>query len=308
MNRTLPKLLCLAGPTSTGKTALANKLIKKLNLPSVLISADSRQVYRGMDIVTGKDHDPSMSLAGIDLVTPDQACSVSVWYRAIEPYLTSSPLTIVVGGTGLWFKALFNGIETMSIPPDPALRHRLESLTLKELQAELAVLAPSRLSSLNHSDLHNPRRLIRAIEIAQSSHFDQGALPKTTTGRDTLFLGLRYSSLNLYQAKIRERVLSRLQLGAIEETKKLLAQYPAGSPALTAIGYRSIIRFLKAEITQNELIEIWTTDELNYAKRQLTWFKKVKNIHWYEVDQPDYYSAVESAVQKWYDKPSYEHQ
>lgn len=303
MNHHSPPILCLVGGTATGKTKLATHLAKVF--AGTLISADSRQVYRGMDLVTGKDHAEDVSIAGIDLVSPAENCSVAVWYRVIKPLLTSSRLPIVVGGTGLWFKAVTGGIATLNIPPDPALRLELESLSPASLRARLHSLAPSRLASMNQSDQGNPRRLIRAIEIASSPALVKSKLPRE---RNTKMIGLNYPASFNYEEVIRQRVLARLRLGAVEETKTLLRIFSPKCISLTAIGYRSLIRYLNSELDYEEMITHWTRDELKYAKRQRTWFQKIPAIQWYEVTEPNLTEHVVSDVQKWYDSIRYEYQ
>lgn len=276
------ELLCIVGPTATGKTKRAVREASKT--PSILVSADSRQVYRGLDIVTGKDHPAGTKLYGIDLVSPDQECSVSHWYDAVIPHIQEAwgeeKQVIVVGGTGLYVRALTEGIATIKVPPDPALRHVLEPLSLFRLQAKLKKLSPLKFMAMNHSDQANPRRLIRAIEIARSSPPPTPILPPH---RVTL-IGLKCSDDSTYRARVRTRVVARLKAGAIKETKQLLREYEGNIQSMSAIGYRSLIKFIGGEYTQPEMIEAWICDELRYAKRQLTWFRKDKRIKWYDIN------------------------
>ncbi len=275
------QLLCIVGPTGTGKTARAIEEAKKT--PTVIISADSRQVYRGMDIVTGKDHPAGVKICGIDLVDPDQPCSVSVWYDAVRPVIDQAlgerKQIIIVGGTGLYVRAVTHGIATMSAPLNPALRSKLESLSLSALQSKLQFLDADKFSLMNHSDQMNPRRLIRAIEVASSVDVP----PESRTWNLKLkTIGLHYSDPAKYQAVIRERVLSRLAAGAVAETQKLLAEYGPDHQSFSAVGYRSIMAYISGKISEPEMIKQWVGDELKYSKRQLTWFRKDKSIEWYD--------------------------
>lgn len=276
------KLLCIVGPTSTGKTAKAVQLAGEGN--TLLVSADSRQVYRGMDLVTGKDQPPNIPLIGLDLVDPDEDCSVSLWYDAVMPAIRRAwdqgQQVIVVGGTGLYVQALTDGIATIQVPPDQSLRTKLAKLTLSELQNRLLQLAPVKYKSLNNSDLNNPRRLIRAIEIAVSN-----VPPATFVRPHSTLIGLYDSSPTHYRRLITARVKSRILSGAVEETKQLLSRYSPLLPSMTALGYRSLIKYLAGGLTSDDLITHWVNDELSYAKRQLTWFRKNKSIEWYDISK-----------------------
>jgi len=293
----MPPLLTIAGPTATGKTNLAITLSRLF--PSTLFSADSRQVYREMDIVTGKDHPHNFSLIGLDIVKPNGACSVSVWYRHIHSPLNKTwqqnKLPIVVGGTGLYLKALTEGISTLKIPPNPDLRNMLEQLSLPDLQGRLQALDPTRFNKLNHSDRHNPRRLIRAIEISSTPHQEESITPP-----DSLIIGLKYENNELYEQKVRSRVILRIKAGAVKETKRLLAHYDPTLPAFSSLGYPPLIRYLKHDLTREELINEWTRQELAYAKRQLTWFNKQKYLHWFDPSKAGFNNKVADLVKDWY--------
>ncbi len=164
------KILIVCGPTATGKTQLAANLAKKFN--GELISADSRQVYRGMDVVTGKDWPKDTTIYGYDLVRPDENFSVAHFVThartLINQIIKRKKLPIVVGGTGLYINSLVNPPETLSVNPDWQLRKRLETKSTRQLQDQLKKLNPQRWRQMNHSDQLNPRRLIRAIEVGQS--------------------------------------------------------------------------------------------------------------------------------------------
>lgn len=279
------KLLCIVGPTGTGKTARAIEEASKT--PSIIVSADSRQVYRSMDIVTGKDHPPGITIYGIDIVNPDQECSVAVWYDAVMPHINQAwaegKKVIVVGGTGLYIRALTDGIATMQVPINQALRDKLRLLSTTELQEMLATLDSNKLANMNHSDQNNPRRLIRAIEICKDSA-SVGSIANLRTS-DTQMIGLKYSDTSKYRSVIEMRVKERLNHGAVGETQKLLSKYSRVLQSMSAIGYRSVIQFLEGRLDEQALIDSWVREEIAYAKRQLTWFTKVKSIQWYDIDK-----------------------
>lgn len=252
----IDKLLVVCGPTATGKTALAVHLAKKID--GELVSADSRAKYiKGMDIGTGKDYD---ELQGIpiwmyDVVNPDDDFSISQYkalaLKAIADILSRGKIPILVGGSGLYIKAIVNQIETISIPPDYELRKKLKDATASELQT---YISPHVVSSMNNSDKNNPRRLIRKIEIAKHNKIQAN----TTVAFDTLTVGLSVSMIEI-QKKIEMRISKRIRQGAQEEFDRLRKQYGTVQ-ALQAPGYKSI--------------ETWQHDEIAYAKRQMTWFKE----------------------------------
>jgi tRNA dimethylallyltransferase len=297
------KLLAIVGPTATGKTGLAVNIAKPI--PSVLFSADSRQVFRGMDIVTGKDHPGEIDLYGVDIVDPDQESSVSVWSASIFPWLEYAHhhdlLPVFVGGTGLYIRSVLDPIPTIGIPINQPLRRQLLDRSVSDLQSQLRVLSPAKLSAMNQSDVNNPRRLIRAIEVAK---FSKARLEPSYTDRPNtyseLIIGLKYEELSQQEKAIHKRVISRLQNGAVEEVKLLLTKFSPQLPSMTALGYKHVIKLLKGEITETELIESWVRDEFAYAKRQLTWFNKVKQVRWFDPSDPALFSQVASLVKDWY--------
>jgi len=274
------KILIICGPTATGKTALAAKLANKFD--GELISADSRQVYKGMDIVTGKDRPRGVKIHGLDLIQPDQEFSVAHFVKfartLINQIAKRQKLPIIVGGTGLYLDSLVKPPATLAIKPDWRLRKELEKKTIKQLQQRLKKLNQARFNSMNHSDQLNPRRLIRAIEVAKDL---QG--PTLQADRyDCLWVGLKTDKTTLDQ-RIAERVKSRVKAGAIKEWQKLKVKYPVNLPSMSGIGYRQLPD-----------PDSWARAEQQYARRQFTWFKENKQIKWFdcEVDFELVYSYI----------------
>lgn len=296
------KLLIICGPTASGKTSLAVSLAKQYS--GELISADSRQVYIGMDIGTGKDIG---SLQGIpihlyDVASPTESFSVSRYRQlaveALQTIQKKGKLPVVVGGTGLYIDSLLRSSSTYDIPPNTQVRSAYQSYSVGQLQNELMSLAPEILSTMNNSDRNNPRRLIRKIEIAQA-----GILPTNTvlTGNsEILILGLR-SELNTIQRSISLRVDERIHEGFLHEIQSLLAQGVTWDmPSMSGLGYAQMKGVLEGTKKLSDAIEEWKTKEFQYAKRQLTWFKKNPRIHWFDPSQPDYLGNVEARVSAWY--------
>ncbi|KKU05320.1 MAG: tRNA dimethylallyltransferase [Candidatus Collierbacteria bacterium GW2011_GWB1_45_35] len=312
-----PAILVICGATATGKTSLALKVATEIislsslrgakrrgspgyplrvNLtPSTsvnILSADSRQIYRGLDIVTGKDLPrdlpPMIRFFGLDLVEPNQPFSLLDYVRYAKKVIQESldkdiPL-IIVGGTGLYLKAITSDLLNVQVPPNQSLRLELEKLTLVELQNQLQEVNFEKYKSLNNSDIHNPRRLIRAIEISSANPSLRGGIPTWQSHSTPTFLwvGLRQDK-EAQSASIRQRVLKRLNAGAIDEVKQLIKKYPERDMALfTSLGVREIIEFLNKKISREELINLWTATENDYVRRQMVWFKKQPGIIWYD--------------------------
>ena len=279
------KLLVICGPTATGKTALAVSLAKRLH--GELISADSRQVYREMDIGTGKDRDEiDVPIWMLDVVNPNEEFSVSHYSRlahqAIAEIIKNGKLPIVVGGTGLYIDSLLHNLDSIDIPPDYELRKKLQQATVAELQNMLPNIR------MNNSDWNNPRRLIRRIEIERAPKADLENKEKL----DYYIAGLTAPISYLFD-RINKRVDDRLKKGMKEEVLYLTKKYGIDIPAMSAIGYRSL--------------DTWKSDEQHYAKRQLTWFKKNKNIHWFDITSNQFEENVTSDVLAWYTDIKNEH-
>lgn len=278
----MKKILIICGPTATGKTKLAVKLAKKFS--GEIISADSRQIYKGMDIVTGKDRPKGVTIHGLDLVNPDEKFSVAHFLKFTRTLINQiSPpaggLPIIVGGTGLYIDSLINPPQTLSVKPNWQLRKKLEKKSIRELQNQLQKLDAARWQSMNHSDQLNPRRLIRAIEVNLQGQSLQ--VPNLQAEYDVLWLGLTADKTTL-DKRIEERVKQRVRAGAIKEWQRLKKKYPNGLPSMSALGYRQLPD-----------IDKWIKAEQQYSRRQLTWFKKNKQIHWNPAN-------VVKLVQTWY--------
>lgn len=277
------KLLVICGPTSTGKTKLALYLAKEFN--GTLISADSRQVYKYMDIGTGKGGE---KVLGYDLVSPNEEFSVSQYVNfaneEIKNIYAEGKLPILVGGTGLYIKAVTDGIETAQVPPDEKLREELSRKSVNELFNLIEEADPEKAILMNESDRKNPRRLIRAIEIANSNLKIKISKPDY----DTLFVGLTVS-LPVLERRIEERVNERIRIGFQKEIDFLKNNgFWDGVPQST-LGYREW-----PDVTK------WKLEEFKYAKRQTTWFKKNKKINWFNIANPQFKNEVENLVKKWY--------
>jgi len=299
----MDRLLVICGPTATGKTGLAVKLAKKFN--GDLISADSRQVYKEMDIGTGKDHPKEMKIHLIDVVAPNQEFSVAQYanlaWKVIKDIWSRKKLPIIVGGTGFYIKGVIDGIETLGVPPDWELRKKLSNLDIKKLREILEKTCPERMRGMNESDRNNPRRLIRAIEIASISVPSQ--LHPTPYILNPLFIGLTAPYKILYQ-RIDKRVEERIKEGVEDEIRGLLNKgYSFVYSTLgVTIGYQEWQPYFEGKATQDEIIQRWKFAEHAYARRQMTWFKKDKRINWFDINKKGWENGVEKLIKNWYTK------
>lgn len=286
------------GPTASGKTAWALEQAQKHK--AWILAADSRQVYSGIDVVSGKDIPPNfhkifwqssfgtlpayqgendhLLLFGFDLVAPDQSFSVSQYVQSVEPLIeycraAQQPL-IIVGGTWQYLEALIAPPASLSIPPIPPFREELAKLPLAQLQERLRIESSETWNRLNESDRLNPRRLIRAIEVASQLSATSIPEPLIASGEYQLFL--REKPLNEIEPLLSERIESRLKLGALEEVRQLVEKFPSGDAhVFTATGCQELADSLREKITLEEAKRQWWLQERQYAKRQLTWLKKV---------------------------------
>jgi len=320
------QVLIICGPTATGKTGLALKLAKKLK--GEIVSADSRQVYQGMDIATGKDLPiktkfkmKNLGLEGqnfkigyyevdgvklwlYDIVRPDYFFNVADWVKCahlvIKDIHQRGQLPILVGGTGFYLKALIEEIPTKDIPPNWWLRKGLELKSTKVLFEELAELDSSRAGQMNVSDRQNKRRLIRAIEIARwriGSRLEKTVSPIQF---EYLIIGLKAPLKFLYQ-KIDRRVEKQFKNGAEEEVKKLLKQgFSWDLPSMTAMGYQEWRPRFERQASLTEVLTRCQFNEHAYARRQMTWFKKNEKINWFDISRKGWENKIAKEVAFWY--------
>lgn len=285
------QIIIITGQTATGKTKLALQYAKRYN--GELINCDSRQVYRYLDIITGKDKQDigQIPIHLYDLVDPKEYFSSYDFKvraeKVISDIVRRNKTPIVVGGTYLYLSHLLYGIGTENIKPNMKLRKDLKNKTVNELQEIFKKLNVDEFNKLNQSDRNNPRRLIRKIEILKSENskffrVDRGAAERALSSSKKFnieLLALRFKKKGELARAIRQRVEKRLQQGAVEELKNLLKKgYKLSDPGLQAIGCKEIAEFIGGKLSKQQLIDRWTLSEAHYAKRQYTFMKRDKNI------------------------------
>ncbi len=299
----MKKLLVICGPTATGKTSLGISLANKLD--GEIISADSRQVYKGMDIGTGKEWGKDVKIWGYDLVDPKEEFSVAQFLKfsgKAIPGIYRAKLPILVGGTGLYIKAITDGIPTVFVPRNNDLREKLKSKSAGDLYESLSNLDSVKAASLNSSDQKNPRRLIRAIEIVQwrLSHGSEAHSVSGVSYDSILFIGL-FAPRNVLENRINTRVQDRIKRGIEDEIKKLLKNgVNWDDQSMMSLGYRQWRDYFEGAMNIEEVTSEWEREEKKYARRQMVWWKPDKRIKWFDVTSKEYPENVEKLAEKWY--------
>ena len=277
------KLIVILGPTASGKTALSIKLAKKFN--GEVISADSRQVYKGMDIGSGKITKKEM--AGIphyllDVANPKTRFTVSQYQKlaqkAIDKIFKKNKLPIIVGGTGFYIQSIVAGIVIPEVKPDWKLRKKLSSQPLSELVKQLTALDPARAGNI---DQNNPRRVLRALEIVLKTGLTIPALKAGKRGFDTFQIGIKKSP-NELKKLIHKRLLARLKNNEMINEVKKLHKNGVSWKRLEEFGleYRYVAYYLQNKIIFEEMLNKIQKESEHFAKHQMTWFKRDERIKW----------------------------
>lgn len=277
----LLKLILILGPTASGKTETAVKLAG--NLGGEIVSADSRQIYKEMNIGTAKP--TKKELKGvpyhlIDIVSPKKDFNVAVYkklaIKKIKEIQKKKRVPFLVGGTGLYIKAVVDNVGFPKVVPNKKLRKRLEGKTEKELFKIYKKLDPE---GAKFIDKKNKRRLIRAIEVCKltGEPFWQNR-KKQKPIFDVLEIGIKINKSDL-KKRVEERTKKMLELGLEKEAKKLFKEY-GEIPLLKTIGYQEFKDYFEGKITKEKVEELINIHTLQFIKRQMTWFKKDKKIIW----------------------------
>lgn len=304
INTDKPKVLVLLGPTASGKTALGVSLALKYK--GEIVSADSRQVYKGMDIGSGKDlkaYKVGKKIVPyhlIDVVSPNTEFNLAKYQKlalkAIADIIKRGQLPIIVGGTGLYLQALVDNYRLSSAKPDLEKRRELEILSKEELFKRLEDLKPDFAHKLNNSDKNNPRRLVRYLEI-----LEQGSSLeiKKESPYDFLILGLTYPD-EILRARIIKRINDRLdQEDMLGEVKRLHAEGVSWRRLLSfGLEYKFLSQYLLGRLDYDSMLKKLSDASYRFAKRQKTWFrrweKQGRQIYWAQD-----FSAAEELINNW---------
>jgi len=300
-------LLVLAGPTAVGKSALAVGLAERLG--GEIVSVDSMQVYRGLDIGTAKPSPeqrarvPHHLIDVVEVSQPfDAARFAQLAVEAVAGIRARGRVPILCGGTGLYFKALFEGLGEAP-PGDAALRSALGAMPLPELLRELAERDPL---AYGRIDRQNPRRVIRAVEVIrltgrpfseQRAQWDGGP---QTAGHGCLLLGLQRAAGDL-RRRIDARVQEMIRRGLEAETRRLLQEGLGQNPtAMQALGYRQVAQYLAGQRSLAETVELVKVRTRQLAKRQMTWFRRQMRLRWIRLEgEPETEGVVEQLAAQW---------
>lgn len=284
-----PKVVVIGGPTASGKTALSIELAKVIN--GEIVSADSMQIYKDMNIGTAKpkaDEMQGIKHYMLDFVSPEERFSVSEYVKqateCIKEILSKGKVPIVVGGTGLYIDSLIYGIEFPEIEIDEEYRESLNKIAdeqgLDTLYEMAYKIDPEAMEIISRNDR---KRIIRVLEI-----YKQTGKNKTQQNEESRKKGVSYDyrvfaidmERSLLYDRINKRVDLMLEEGLIEEVKKISNKYNKFPTAMQGLGYKEVVAYLKNEMTKEEMIEKLKMETRRYAKRQLTWFRKNKELIW----------------------------
>jgi len=282
-----PKLLVILGPTASGKSGLAVLLAKKFD--GEVISADSRQVYKGLDIGTGKITKKEMG--GIphhllDVAHPRNIFTVTKWKKLAEKAIANivkrGKLPIITGGTGFYIQAIVDNITIPKVKPNNVLRAQLEQKTPARLFMILKKLDPGRAQTI---DAKNPRRLIRAIEIAKQLGSVPDLKKDGSKNVETLQIGITTDD-KVLKEKIYKRLVERMKMGMVAEAGRVHKEGLSWK-RMNELGleYRSLARYLQGTITKKQMSQELAQAIWHYAKRQRTWFKRDERIQWFPLQQ-----------------------
>lgn len=291
-------LVVIVGPTASGKTALSLELAEEFH--GEIVSADSRQIYRGLDIGTAKvmpEEQGRVPHHLIDVAKPTETLTLAQYqkkaFRAIEHIQDRGLLPFLVGGTGLYVQAVVDNLKIPKVAPQPKLRAELDKLSTDQLADRLKAVDP-----LGHSEIdkQNPRRLVRAIEVSETQGTPFSELKDSGDPRfDALMLGVQVEPGQL-KRQIRERLDEWLQRGLLDEIRSLHDEEKVPWERLEAFGlhYCAFAEHLEGKRSFDEAKQEALQKLLQYAKRQITWFKRDRRIHWIEDED-----QAEELVSEW---------
>lgn len=283
----MTKAVFLFGPTASGKTTLSIELSQKIN--SEIISADSIQVYRFMDLGTAKPSQEQRKKIPhylIDIVNPDQDWTVADFIdnakKCIFDIKSREKIPLIVGGTGLYLNALINGYGFPIVNKDKNVRNKLSEFESAKLHEKLENIDPQSALKINKND---KKRLIRALEVYELTGKPISQLQrKAPHNKNNLKLFCINIEREILYERIDQRVDVMLSAGLVDEVKSLLEKYNENLNSMQALGYKEVISYLKNNISYGEMVELIKKRTRNFAKRQLSWFRGFQDVNWIEAE------------------------
>ncbi len=331
----MPTVISIFGTTASGKTSFALRLAEQvlalkdshhrnLFLGVDLISADSKQVYSDIKVISGADVPKDfikvnsdylfpyfkkelgakdITIHGVDILARHEQWSLALFkdfaVQVINQSLDNNRLPIVVGGTTLYLNHLFSLDSKLAIPPNKQLRKQTETMSVSELQSWLKEVNEYKFTMMNNSDINNRRRLVRSLEISLD-RTAVGSVKTLSTNINNLRLGLTIEN-KLLQTKIKKRVLERFSSGGLEEAQLLMSycsDLKINHGICSALGMTDLFSYLNNEVTKQSCLENWSLHELQYAKKQLVWFRKMQDVIWLDEKQKSLYTLDSSIFNK----------
>lgn len=289
------KVIVICGPTASGKTALSIEVAKKIN--GEIISCDSMQIYKDMNIGTAKPTKEEMGEIKhylIDYVLPTERYSVAEYKKdakkAIKEVIEKGKTPIIVGGTGLYVDSLIYEIEYPEIKFDEEYRKKLEKEVeeegLEKLYEKAKKIDPIAIQKISKTDKKRIQRVLEIYHATGKTKTEQEIISRQKEPEYAYKVyGLLWDRQKLYD-RINLRVDIMIEQGLIEEVKTILKKYSKFPTAMQGLGYKEVVQYLNKEITKEEMIEKIKMETRRYAKRQLTWFRKIENIEWLDALQP----------------------
>ena len=279
-----PKIVVICGPTASGKTALGIQVAQQAN--GEIISSDSMQIYKDMDIGTAKPTPEERAQAVhhlVDFVSPDQRYSVADFKKdateKIEDILSRGKLPIIVGGTGLYVNSLIHNIEYKEEITDIEYRNELEKVDLETLYKQAQEIDPEATAKVSQNDRKRITRILEIYHTTGKTKTQMEAESRKEVKYDYKIFVLTPERDKLYE-RINLRVDLMMQAGLVDEVKQLLQKYNEFPTAMQGLGYKEVKEYLDGDITEEEMVEKIKQESRHYAKRQLTWFRQYKDATW----------------------------
>ncbi|MGB3536197.1 MAG: tRNA (adenosine(37)-N6)-dimethylallyltransferase MiaA [Microcoleaceae cyanobacterium] len=288
-------LIVICGATATGKSGLAIALAQQFN--TKILSADSRQVYRQFDIGTAKPTSAQQQLVPhelIDICNPTETLTVADYQQQAQALIAKTENPLLVGGTGLYLKAIVKGLKIPRVAPQPQLRSQFQQLGQHQCYHWLQQVDPHATQKIHPNDAVRTQRALEVYYVTgRPISQQQGENPPNYP---ILQLGLQLDSDRLHQ-RIQHRAKMMVEMGLVDEVKSLVEQYGEDLPLLKTLGYQEMIQYILGKISLDQAIALTVLHTRQFAKRQRTWFRGIPEIEWFDADSPDLLVQVGKRVQ-----------